>query len=156
MNLIRSVFRAAIDVGALEQMPSLPKYGKQGRKLPDAPSDDEVRAMLSHADGWLRTAIALAAFAGLRMGEVRALEVHDIDRRDESILIRRALSEKETLPPKSGHERAVPLAPELATLLAAALRDKLPQARIVLNAYGRTPGRQHVLTSLNSFSAAMA
>ena len=142
------MFRAAVEVGAIEQMPSIPKLGKQGRKLPDAPADDEVRAMLSHARGWLRTAIALAAFAGLRMGEVRALEVRDVDRREASILVRRALSEKETLPPKSGHERFVPLAPELGEMLSDALKDKLPQARVVLNAYGRTPGRQHVLASL--------
>jgi integrase len=35
--------------------------------------------MLTHARGWLRTAIALAALAGLRMGEVRALDVRDVD-----------------------------------------------------------------------------
>lgn len=39
-------------------------------KLPSAPTDEEVDAMLEASRGWLNTAIALAAFAGLRQGEV--------------------------------------------------------------------------------------
>jgi integrase len=35
--------------------------------------------MLGKAGGWLRIAITLAAFAGLRQGEMRALEVRDVD-----------------------------------------------------------------------------
>jgi hypothetical protein len=79
--------------------------------------------MLTHARGWLRT-----------LGAGR-------------ILVRRALSEGEMMTPKSGHERIVPLAPELADVLVGALRDKLPTVRVVVNAFGRTPGRTHVLSS---------
>ena len=104
--------------------------------------------MLGHATGWLLTAIALAALAGLRMGEARALEVRDVDLAAERILVRRALSEGDVFPPKSGHERVVPLAPELRDLLVEALRNKLPGARVVVNARGRTPGRANVLSAL--------
>src|SRR5271166_3153152 len=128
VNFVRTVLRAAVDSGALAAMPVFPKVARQGRKLPDAPTDEEVRAMQTHAHGWLHTAIALAAFAGLRMGEVRALEVRDVDLTSGRILVRRALSEDEVMPPKSGHERVVPLAPELAEAIAPALRDKLPTA----------------------------
>ena len=150
MNLVRTILRAAVECGALASMPEFPRMPRSGRKLPDAPSDDEVRAMLTLARGWLRTAIALAAFAGLRSGEVRALQVRDVDIVGGEILVRRALSEDDVLPPKSGHERGVPLAPQLADVLAAALRDKLPAARVVVNARGRTPNRQHVLTALKA------
>jgi integrase len=149
-NFVRTVLRAAVDSGALASMPAFPPVPRQGRKLPDAPNDDEVRAMLLHARGWLRTAIALAAFAGLRMGEVRDLEVRDVDLKDPRILVRRALSEDEVMPPKSGHERVVPIAPELAEMVAGALRDKLPTVRVVLNEHGRTPGRTHVLEALKA------
>jgi len=150
VNFVRTVLRAAVDSGALATMPMLPRVARQGRKLPDAPSDAELSAMLASARGWLRAAIALAAFAGLRMGEVRALEVRDVDLAGGRILVRRALSEDEVMPPKSGHERVVPLAPELAEVLGPFLRDKLPTARVVLNAHGGTPGRTHVLEALKA------
>ncbi len=149
-NFVRTVLRAAVETGALAAMPAFPPVPRQGRKLPDAPSDEELAAMLTHAGGWLRAAIALAAFAGLRMGEVRALEVRDVDLAGGRILVRRALSEDEVMPPKSGHERVVPLAPELAAAIGGALRDKLPTARLVLNVHGRTPGRTHVLGALKA------
>jgi integrase/recombinase XerC len=150
LNFVRTVLSAALDAGALEALPTFPRIRRQGRKLPDAPSDEEVRAMLAHAGGWLRTAIALAALAGLRMGEVRALEVRDVDLTGARLLVRRALSEDEVLPPKSGHERVVPLAPELKELVVESLRDKLPTARVVVNERGGTPGRTHVLARLKS------
>ncbi len=150
VDFVRTVLRAAVDSGALATMPAFPPTPRQGRKLPDAPSDDEVRAMLAHAPGWLRTAIALAAFAGLRMGEVRALEVRDVDVQGARILVRHALSEDEVMSPKSGHERVVPLSPDLAEMIGEALRGKLPAARVVLNVHGRTPGRTHVLEALKA------
>jgi hypothetical protein len=45
------------------------------------------------------------------------------------ILVRRALSEREVLPPKSGDEREVPLAPELETVLVPLMKDKQAAAR---------------------------
>ena len=75
VNFVRTVLRAAVESGALAAMRSFPPSARQGRKLPDAPSDEEVHVMLAHAHGWLRAAIALGAFAGMRSGEVRALLV---------------------------------------------------------------------------------
>jgi integrase len=67
--------------------------------------------MLAHATDWLVVAIALGALAGLRMGEVRALEVQDVDFVDGCIHVRRALSEREVTTPKSGADRNVPMHP---------------------------------------------
>jgi integrase len=150
VNLLRTILAAAVETGALEAMPDLPKPPPPGRKLPSAPSNEEVEAMLGKADGWLRVAIALAAFAGLRQGEVRALEVRDVELKLDVITVRRALSENDSVAPKSGHERVVPLWPRLAEVLAEALRGKLPAARVVLNQSGRTPSRQAVWTELNA------
>lgn len=105
--------------------------------------------MLDSSEGWLRTAIALAAFAGLRQDEVRALEVRDVDTAAAIITVRRALSEDERVAPKSGHERVVPLWPRLAAVIAPALRAKLPAARVVANQRGETPSRQAVWTALH-------
>jgi integrase len=150
-NLLRTVLRAAVELGELEALPIWPKLYQDGRKLPDAPSDEEVTAALGHARGWLRSAIALAAFGGLRLGEVRALEVRDVDMTNGNIVVRHALSEDERVSPKSGHERVVPIAlAMLGETLREAMRHKLPAARVVVNNFGRTPGRQHVLSSLKS------
>jgi integrase len=150
VNLLRTILVAAVETGALEAMPELPKPPLPGRKLSSAPSTEEVEAMLSAASGWLRVSIALAAFAGLRQGEVRALEVRDVDQAAGLITVRRALSEGEAVSPKSGHERVVPLWPRLAEVLTEALRGKLPAARVVLNQSGRTPSRQAVWTELQA------
>src|SRR5262249_36776550 len=52
---------------------------------------------------------ALTIFAGLREGEVRAIEVRDIDLKQDLIRVRRAFSDDEVLTPKSGNERIVPI-----------------------------------------------
>ena len=153
VNFVRTVLRAAVDIGVLAEMPALPKVAKQGRKLPDAPTDADVSKLLANASGWLLTAIALAVFAGLRQGEVRALEVRDVDRAGGRILVRRALSEGEVVAPKSGNERVIPLAPELAAVLATAMRDMLPRSRVVLTAAGLTPPRTAVLARLKALQA---
>jgi len=150
VNLLRTLLTAAVETGALEAMPELPKPPPPGRKLPSAPSTEEVEGMLGKAEGWLRVAIALAAFAGLRQGEVRALEVRDVELKLSVVTVRRALSENDSVAPKSGHERVVPLWPRLAEVLTEALRGKLPAARVVLNQSGQTPSRQAVWTELNA------
>lgn len=96
--------------------------------------------MLANASGWVRVAIALAAFAGLRCGEVRALKIQDVDLFRGVLRIRRAYSEDTVLTPKSGHERVVPIATELRPILVEAVRGKLPRARMVLNERGNTHG----------------
>jgi integrase len=150
LNFVRTVMRAAVESGVLATLPEFPKLPRPGRKLPDAPSTEEVRAMLTHATGWLRVAVALAAYAGLRMGEVRALEVRDVDLDGARILVRRAYSGDEVLSPKSTHERVVPIAAMLVDYVREAMRDKLPTALVVVNERGRTPGRTLVLNRLKA------
>ena len=100
--------------------------------MPSVPAVDDVARLIASATDWVRTAIALAAFAGLRSGEVRALEVQDVQLASGQILVRRALSESEVTTPKSGHERAVPIGPMLKPVLEEAVRAKLPKARMVM------------------------
>jgi len=104
--------------------------------------------MLANAAGWLGVAVALAALAGLRQGEVRALEVRDVNLKQGILEVRWALSENQRVAPKSGDERAFPIGGPLAEVLTQAVRGKLPAARVVLNQNGRTPSRQAVLSAL--------
>ena len=91
----------------LRSLAELPPLPKPSRKLPNAPELPHVERMLVEADGWAKSAIGLSVYAGLRMGEARALEVRDVDIKRGHILVRHALSADEVLPPKSGHERVV-------------------------------------------------
>ncbi len=93
-------------------------------------------------------AVALGALAGLRQGEVRALEVRGVDLKQGFITVRWALSENEPVAPKSGDERVVPIGAPLAEVFSQAMRGKLPAARVVLNTRGRTPSRRAVLSAL--------
>lgn len=79
------------------------------------------------------------------MGEVRALEVRDVDLEAGVVYVRRALSADVSLAPKNGEERIVPLFPDLAARLRDAVKNKLPRARVVVDETGRTPRRQEVL-----------
>ena len=145
ITLLKTILAAALEVGIIEQIPKLPRLFKQSRKLPACPTRDEVETMLASATGWMKTAVALAALAGLRMGEVRALEVQDVDLEQGVLRIRRALSESTTTTPKSGHDRVIPMTPELHAVLEVAVRDRLPRARLVATAIGTTPSRTYVL-----------
>ncbi len=74
-----------------------------------------VRAAASEADG----AIYLtAAFTGLRMGELLALRWRDVDFGGSSVRVRASYYAGHLTTPKSGKVRAVPLAPDVATVLA--------------------------------------
>ena len=156
LSLARTVLRAALEFGAIPKLPELPKLPKVGKKLPDAPEADVIVTLLGNAKGWLRVAIALAAYAGLRSGEVRALEVRDVDLKRNELHIRRAFSASEVLTPKSGDERLVPIAPPLRDILVEAARDKLPHARLVVRPDGATPSRQKVLRSLQDLETRIA
>ena len=147
--LLKTVLRAATELGLLSNMPRVPHVWTESRKLPDAPSQEDVDRLLAGAAGWLRVAVALAAYGGLRSGEVRALEVRDIDVANGRILVRHAMSEDEQRTTKSGHDRVVPIAGILRPFLEDALRGKLPTARVVTTTKGTTPSRQAILTRLN-------
>ena len=128
--VLRSVLRAALDAGKLTAMPRLPPLPKRGRKVLIPLSVDQVEKLLAVAPASQRLAFALAAFAGLRAGEVRALRWADVELDDGGagersrtagvLVVRFSQTKGETTTPKSGHEREIPLDPRLAALLRAA------------------------------------
>jgi len=140
--------RAAVALGELAEMPKLPPVRKRKRKLPRCPHPEDISALLSWCCGWLRVPVALAAHAGLRSGEVRALEVRDVDLVRGEIQVRRAMSAGEVTTTKSDEERTVPIAPELRPVLEAACQGKRPSDRVVRTERGTTPSRQNVLDRL--------
>ncbi|GLJ79025.1 tyrosine-type recombinase/integrase [Microbacterium imperiale] len=88
---------------------------------PVFPEGRDVRALLSAADGTpFAIAVAIAAFAGLRLGEICGLTLADIDSDGGVIRVRRQVQRNASLskaieirPPKYGSARDVLIPPEL-------------------------------------------
>jgi integrase len=142
LALLRTVLREAFKLGLIKEMPRLPPLPKKQRKLPAAPPLAVVRTVLDASTGWLRTAIGLAYFASQRSGEVRAARVMDADFVAAIAFTRQAYSGNVILTPKSGDERALPMAVPLRAILTAAARGKKPTDRLVTDENGKTPSRQ--------------
>ncbi len=86
-------------------------------------SAEEVHAVARAADDEQDAAIfTVAAFAGLRMGELRALRWADIDFANRSLFVRQNRVRREVRLPKSGRVRSVPLIDQAAKALDALSR----------------------------------
>jgi integrase len=142
--LLRRILSLAHELGVIDRMPSLPKVRKEAGILPSAPTREVVEQLISASSGWLRTAIALAFYAGQRSGEVRALRVMDVDLSANMILIRRALSDDQVWTTKGREERAVPMSERLREILAEAGRGKEAMDLLVEGRRGKTVGRQRL------------
>ncbi len=75
-----------------------------------------VRAAASKQDG---TVYLTAAFTGLRLGELLALRWRDVDFVNSAIHVRQSFTNGRVDTPKSGQERTVPMADEVAEGLAS-------------------------------------
>jgi integrase len=84
------------------------------------PLPEEVRVMLvSTSAGWLRTMLTVAAFTGLRAGELRGLEWRDVNLAATTLTVRQRADHWGTSgPPKSkAGQRTVPLAAHVVATL---------------------------------------
>lgn len=148
VGLVGSILKAAHEAKVIGSVPNLRGIHKRTEKIPLIYSDREVELLVAETTGWLRTAIALGGYAGLRVSEALALEVGDVDLEGQRLVVRRSLSDKEVTTTKSGKERVVPLAPPLIEVLRGALKDKLPKARVINRKTGTYPLRQNVYSAL--------
>lgn len=115
--VVRSVLREANESGKLPELPKLPPLPRVGKTILKTLHREDVEKILSVASPRIRRAFALSAYAGLRAGEVRALRWADVDLASRTIVVRRSRSRGIESTPKSGHERAIPIAPQLLGLL---------------------------------------
>lgn len=121
--VLRGVMRAAVADRVIASDPSagvsLPALGRDRMLLP---TDAQVADLLHHAGDW-SPAIGLAAFAGLRSGEVAGVQVGDVDFLRGILHVRRQVQwvkgEPPSVdPPKYGSLRDVFLPTGLGELLA--------------------------------------
>lgn len=131
--VLRSVVKSVVGL-MLDEAPSFPPLPKVGRTAIEAPDPDDVEKLLNEKDDpkqpklvndqrrAARLAFALAAYAGLRAGEVRALRRRDVDFRRGIITVRLARTYGQEAAPKSGHEREIPITAPLLKLLKPRLK----------------------------------
>lgn len=144
MQVLKSVGPHGPQPGAmLDHMPLFPdkvKLGKQGFELP---TDEQVETLFGEQAiqgsylnpkklQRLHLALVLAAHAGLRASEIRALERGDVDLKKRVITIRRAENHGKVEVTKSGDERKVPIHhPRLRWMLEARLDNMKPEETLV-------------------------
>ena len=116
MSTVRSFLRHTLGAARVPDVPFAPR---RARRLPDAPKQAEVEALIGGVGGDGPVAARNAAIvelvysAGLRSGEVVALDLRDVDFDRKQVHVRG----------KGGKERIVPLGERAAHALAVYLRD---------------------------------
>jgi len=123
---VRSVLRAAVRDRLIASDPSegvtLPRERRREAKMV-LPTAEQVGAVFAATLEQYRALVALAAFAGLRLGEAAAVQVGDVDFLRRQLAIRRQVQRAggrrtEIRPPKYASERTVYLPDALVQLLA--------------------------------------
>lgn len=117
------------------------------------PTPAQVAALVGAVDGRYRAFLALAAFAGLRLGEAAGLQVGDVDFLRRHLTVARQVQrgnggEVEIRAPKYASERVVYLADELVTMLAehvAAYRPGDAPTRWLFEATSGQPPHQNTV-----------
>lgn len=117
MICVRSVIRAAHAEGHLGQLPTFPPLPRKGRRVLSVITTAQLQQILDVSPPSWRLAFCLAAYAGLRAGEVRGLRWRDVDLTGRLLVVRHSRSKGVTTAPKSGDERPIPIAAALHDLL---------------------------------------
>jgi integrase len=134
VNNVRSVLRAAVRDQLIALDPSngvaLPRDRRREAAM-TLPTPHQVAAIIAASEAWFQAYVALAAFAGLRLGEAAGLQVGDINFLARSLNVRRQVQRGnagtlEIRPPKYRSERTVYLADELLDLLARHIAEHRP------------------------------
>ena len=137
---VRSVLRAAVRDRVIASDPAesvtLPRTRRQNAAMV-LPTIQQVAALLDAVPARWRAFVAVAVFAGLRLGEAAALQASDIDFLRRTLRVSRQVqraggSQVEIRPPKYGSERTVYIPDGLTEILAVHVAGHCP---------GSDPGR---------------
>lgn len=130
MGNVRTVIRAAMADRILTVDPTIGVRLPRTRRAEVAmviPTPEQVGAIMDSAEDWFRPFVALAAFAGLRIGEVAGVQVGDVEFLKRTLHVTRQVQKEpgtlSVIPPKHGSERPVYLPDELVALLSKHVAD---------------------------------
>ena len=139
---VRSVAKFAVEAKILTHLPAFLPLPKRGKRVPSAPPAGDVSMVIDAARcPEHRLVIVLAAHGGLRRGEIRALRCRDVELDRDRLIVRLSRYRSHTGTTKLGHEREVPLTPQLrAALLAAGVDTRPGEECAALSPLGRPWG----------------
>ena len=128
LRILRAAMGVAIDVGLLEALPFHERRWaaarpRIGRKDPSVLQGCDLTRLLAAAEEPVRTAMWIAARAGLRHQEILHLTVGDV-RLEEGVI---KVTPKRGWTPKAYHERTIPISPQLADVLRTYLSGHATQ-----------------------------
>jgi integrase len=154
VNNVRSVLRAAVRDQLIALDPSngvaLPRDRRREAAM-TLPTPHQVAAIIAASEAWFQAYVAIAAFAGLRLGEAAGLQVGDINFLARSLNVRRQVQRGnagtlEIRPPKYRSERTVYLADELLDLLARHIAEHRPGDDPSRWLFEASPGKRRTRT----------
>lgn len=121
-NNVHAVVRAAVrdKLIAVDQASNitLPRQRKAEAAM-TLPTAEQVKALMDAAGDGFSPVVALAAFAGLRAGEIRGLQLGDVNWLGRTLDVQRQAQRHDDIrPPKYGSERTVYLPDALVTILS--------------------------------------
>lgn len=114
---LRTIVRNAIELGRFSGRIDFPPLNRVQSKVYEPPSPEQVAAIIRAAEPHVKVAIALAAYAGERAGEVIAQRWANVNLATKTIFVREAMTHGILVLPKSGHERSIPIAGPLLEIL---------------------------------------
>lgn len=150
--LLHAILATAVADDALPRNPCRIKGAGQARSDERPLLDvDQVQHLSAHMPENLRGLVDLAFWAHLRLGELLALRIGDIDLDAGTVAVQRQVVETDAgpveSPPKAGSQRVVHLPPQGVSALAEHLRTRspaLPTARLFVRRDGRALRAHHV------------
>ncbi len=122
LTMLRSILLRAVEWGVLDKEPVRVKKLKKSEPVVEFYDFEELDRLVLAAeklDPQLLLLVLLGAEAGLRCGEIIALEWSDIDLEHETITVSRSKWRGHLTETKGGRARVVPLAPRLHEALAS-------------------------------------
>jgi len=157
--ILRAVLKSVGPKGAkwLVPLPEYPTLPKVGEAALVTVSIEDLHRLLNEGRGKFcqakavraaQLAMAVAAYAGLRAGEVRALRRRDVDLERGIITVRLARTVGEETTPKSKHARTVPIAAPLMERLRVRCEGLAPNDHVCTMASGKPWGDQGILAAM--------
>lgn len=139
MVCLRSILSTSVEQGKLAGMPKLPTLPRLERTVLRTLTQEQVDKLLSGASSTALVIMGLAAYAGLRAGEVRALRWKDVDLVKGVLVVRTAICRGVEATPKSGDQREVPIARPLHQILESIKRN---HTHVAVTRQGKVWGEQ--------------
>jgi integrase len=148
-NLLSKFFRIAISWGWIETNPArgvkLPPMERQ--RKPRVLTLDEIQSLAENLTDPGRTMFLIAVLCGLRVGELLALRVADVELAKTTLFVRQSVYNNHVSSPKTrGSERQLPIPPVLSEAIHQWLRKRAGKSEWLFPSSVGTPlGNRNVL-----------